>query len=262
MDCKSCPEPSPRPIVANVADMKNYRSSIPNAAQERVVSTYEANGQKQRVEYVLDGEVVGFRWFSEDGTAGTENPLKNRVMHGNMHYFEVGADGSRKTSFSEPYRNGLAHGIAKQYSDDGRLIGTYTMKRGTGWDFWRHRKDFGRSPVHILMEARSLKAGNLHGFEWWLDEDQKSVHQEAHFWENLQHGIRREWNNEGKLRRGFPQYWINNERVSKRQYLRACKKDSNLPPFRESDNKPARSFPPEVQAAIKETASLKLAARS
>jgi hypothetical protein len=39
--------------------MKNYRSSIPKAAQERVVSTHESNGQKKKVEYVLKGEVVG-----------------------------------------------------------------------------------------------------------------------------------------------------------------------------------------------------------
>ena len=242
--------------------MKNYRSSIPKGAQERVLSVHESTRNKQRVEYVLDGEVVGFRWFSEDGTAGTENPIKNGVMHGNMHYFEVGADGSRKSSFSEPYRNGLAHGIAKQYSDDGKLIGTYTMKRGTGWDLWRNRKDFGRSPVHVLSEARYVKGGNWHGFEWWLEEDQKSVQQEAYFWANLQHGIRREWNGAGKLKRGYPQYWVNNKQVSKRQYLRACAKDSNLPPFREIDNHPKRNFPPEVLAAIQETASLQAMAGS
>ena len=238
--------------------MKNYRSSIPKAAQECVVSFHETTGNEQRVEYVLDGEVVGFRWFSEDGTAGTENPIKNGVMHGNMHYFEVGADGSRKSSFSEPYRNGLAHGIAKQYSDDGKLIGTYTMKRGTGIDFWRTETYCGSSVY--LHEIRYIKDGNWHGFEWWLNDDQASVHQEAHFWENLQHGIRREWNGEGKLRRGYPQYWVNNKQVSKRQYLRACAKDSNLPPFREIDNLPARNFPPEVLAAIQETAKLQATA--
>jgi antitoxin component YwqK of YwqJK toxin-antitoxin module len=236
--------------------MKNYRSSIPKGAQERVLSVHESTRNKQRVEYVLDGEVVGFRWFSEDGTAGTENPMKNGVMHGNMHYFEVSADGSLKTSFSEPYRNGLAHGIAKQYSDDGKLIGTYSMKHGTGWDFWRHGKDFGRSPEHFLAEARYFKGGKFHGFEWWLEEDQTSLEQEAHFWEDLQHGIRREWNHEGKLRRGFPQYWVDNIRVTKRQYLRVCARDPNLPRYRAIDNFPERTFPLEVQAAISETAAL------
>jgi hypothetical protein len=106
------------------------------------------------------------------------------------------------------------------------------------------------------MEARAVNAGRFHGFEWWLEQDQKSVHQEAHFWQDLQHGIRREWNSDGKLRRGFPQYWVNNERVAKRQYLRACAKDPNLPAFRAGDDLPQRTFPPEVQAAIAEAAAL------
>ena len=101
-----------------------------------------------------------------------------------------------------------------------------------------------------LHEVRYIKDGKWHGFEWWLNEDQATVHQEAHFWENLQHGIRREWNGEGRLRRGFPQYWVNNQRVSKRQYLRAFVKDPNLPAFCEADNLPQRDFPPEVKAAI------------
>ena len=242
--------------------MKNYRSSIPKAAQERVVSTHESNGNKQLVEYVLNGETVGNRWFCEDGTAGTENPNKNGVMHGNMHYFEVGEDGKLRATFTEPYRNGLAHGVAKQYSEDGKLIGTYTMNRGTGWDLWRHENYSEAGPGYVLLEVRHLKSGNWHGFEWWLEEDQESVHQEAHFWENMQHGIRREWNHEGKLKRGFPQYWVANIRVTKRQYLRACAKDQNLPVLRAIDNFPQRSFPPEVQAAIEETARLPITAKS
>jgi hypothetical protein len=236
--------------------VKNYRSSIPKAARERIVSVHESTGNKQRVEYALDGEVVGFRWFSEDGTAGTENPMRNGVMHGNMHYFEVGADGKLRATFTEPYRNGLAHGTAKQWSGDGKLIGTYTMRHGTGWDFWRHEDYSEAGPSYVLLEARHLKGGNWHGFEWRLDWKQKSIRQEAHFWENMQHGIRREWNHEGKLKRGFPQYWVKNIRVPKRQYLRACAKDPNLPIYRSIDNLPERTFPLEVQAAISETAAL------
>jgi len=82
------------------------------------------------------------------------------------------------------------------------------------------------------------------------DEDQKSVHQENHFSQNLQHGIQRRWNFNGKLKRGYPKYWVNDKQVSKRQYLRARATDPTLPPFRKADNLPRRKFPPEVQAAI------------
>jgi hypothetical protein len=123
------------------------------------------------------------------------------------------------------------------------------MKHGTGLDLWHAKDNWGKGRVY-LSEARYIKEGKWHGFEWWLDEDQKSVHSEHHFWENLQHGIQREWNNQRRLRRGFPRYWVNNERVTKREYLRACAKDPNLPPFRESDNRPRRKFPADVLDAM------------
>lgn len=239
--------------------MKHYRSSIPKAAQERVASTYESSGKRQNVEYVLDGEVVGLRWFREDGVIGTETPLKSGMIHGTHYYFDDHPKGILRVTFAWPHRNGLAHGTAKQWSDEDKLIGTFTMTRGTGWDLWR--QDFQDGSIH-LSEALHYKDGKWHGFEWWLEHDQKSVHQESHLRENLQHGIRREWDHEGKLKRGYPQYWVNNNRVTKRQYLRACDKDPNLPPFHEIDNSPQRNFPPEVQAAIKPSTSFRPAALS
>ncbi|WP_263354013.1 toxin-antitoxin system YwqK family antitoxin [Acidicapsa acidisoli] len=209
---------------------------------------------------MLGDEVVGVRWFAQDGLMGSETPWKNGVPHGTMYYFDDRFDGLLRVTFAEPYRNGLSHGVAKQWSGyNGRLIGTYSMKRGTGIDLWRCETYSGKSVY--LHEARYIQGGKWHGFEWWLEDDQKSVHQEAHFWDNLQHGIRRLWNSEGRLRRGYPQYWVKNERVSKRQYLRACTQDPNLPLFREIDNLPQRKFPSEVRVAIKQTASLQLAAR-
>jgi antitoxin component YwqK of YwqJK toxin-antitoxin module len=235
--------------------MKNYRSSIPKAAQERVASNYISTRKIQRLDLVLDDKIVGVRGFDENGAMNTEVSWRDGKRHGNMYHFECDPDQEPRVTFVETYRHGLAHGVARQWSDyGGKPIGTYTMKQGTGIDFWRIETYSGKSVR--LHEVRYIKAGNWHGFEWWLEEDQKSVHQEAHFWENLQHGIRREWNGEGKLRRGFPQYWVNNERVTKRQYVRACAKDPNLPPFRAIDNLPQRIFPPEVQAAIEETAKM------
>jgi len=235
--------------------VKNYRSSIPKVARERVVSTHESNGEKQKVEYLFNGEVVGVRWFDKNGEMATETPFKNGVIHGTLYYFDDSFDGSLKVIFAEPYRNGFAHGTARQWSLDGEtLIGTYTMKHGTGLDLWRN---WGYESEHYyLSEARYLKDGKWHGFEWWLNEDQKTLHSENHFWKDLQHGIEREWNSAGRLRRGYPRYWVKNERVSKRQYLRAQAKDRNLPPFRAADNLPRRNFPPEVLAAIKSSAEI------
>ena len=229
--------------------MKNYRSSIPRVATERVLAAYPTGRQKRKAEYRINGKVVGVREFNQSGKLELERPLRNGLLHGMLYSCDDGIVIS-----AEPYRNGLAHGTARQWSYDGELIGTYTMKYGTGLDLWRCTKDWGDKRVY-LAEARFIKEGKWHGFEWWLNEDQKSVHDEQHFWENSQHGIQRSWNSKGHLRRGYPRYWISDKQVTKRQYLRACTKDPNLPPFWESDNRPGRKFPSEVLAAISLTAS-------
>ncbi len=117
------------------------------------------------------------------------------------------------------------------------------MKQGTGIDLWWQ----DHSGFAYLSEARYVKDGKWRGFEWWLNDDRKSVMSESHFWNDRMRGIQRSWNRAtGGLRRGYPKYWIHNQRVTKRQYVRACAKDPTLPPFREKDSHPPRRFPSEV----------------
>jgi antitoxin component YwqK of YwqJK toxin-antitoxin module len=108
--------------------MKNYRSSVPKMTQERVVSTHESNGQKKKAEYVLNGEVVGVRWFDKDGEIEAETPLKSGLIHGTQYRFDKHFDGTLRVAFAEPYRSGLAHGTARQW-DGETLIGAPTLWR-------------------------------------------------------------------------------------------------------------------------------------
>ena len=135
----------------------------------------------EKYEYLLDRDIVGVRYFDQNGQLELERPMRDGVFHGTLYSFDNGVVIS-----AEPYRNGLADGTAKQWSYEGELIGTYKMKHGTGVDLWRCKKNWGNKRV-FLAEARFLKDGKWHSFEWWLNEDQKSVHDEQHFWENLQH---------------------------------------------------------------------------
>lgn len=139
--------------------MKHYRSSIPKAAKERVVVTHPTGPQKYKAEYLVNGKVVGVRQFNQTGQLELERPMKNGVIHGILYSCEDGVVIS-----AEPYRNGFAHGIAKQWSYDGELIGTYTMKHGTGLDLWRCKKDWGNKRI-FLAEARFIKDGKWHGYE-------------------------------------------------------------------------------------------------
>ena len=99
--------------------MKHYRSSIPKAATECVLATYQTGLQKYKTEYLLNGEIVGVRQFDQNGQLEFERPMKNGVTHGTLYDMNDGV-----VTFAEPYRNGLAHGKAKQWSHHGDSIGT------------------------------------------------------------------------------------------------------------------------------------------
>jgi hypothetical protein len=121
------------------------------------------------------------------------------------------------------------------------------MVHGTGYDVWRGQIADG--PVHV-SEIHPMRDGLPHGFEWWLNEDQESVHEEKPWCEGKLHGVERFWVG-GKLRRGYPKYWVRDKAVQRRQYVSAARKDPTLPPFRLKDNSPRREFPPEIRRLLK-----------
>ena len=222
--------------VNNIA-ANAYKSSIPKNAEERSIPVC-ANDHGTAMECVLNGKVVGYRHFDEDGLLDLEYGLKDGKKHGMEYSWLFG-----QLYSAGPYVNGLIHGTARQWGDDGKLIGTYTLSNGTGIDLWRDQREDG---LIYLCEVWHWKKGKIHGFEWWINEDQKTVWTERHHFEGQLHGIWREWNDKGNLSRGFPQYYVQGEKVNKRQYLKACQTDPTLPPFRFEDNEPGRCFPPEV----------------
>jgi len=239
---------------------KRYKSDIPKNAEERMTRRH-ASGEKASAQYFVRGNLVGDRcWDNTHGPFGEdpvprplhkrltwEMPYRNGVMHGRHYYLENGL-----VTFIEPHKNGQRHGIARQYGDDGKLIGSYRMVHGTGIDLWRNERLAWRdgtckpSGECYLAEACYWVEGQLQGFVWWINEDQQSVFVERHLFKGLDHGIHREWNGHGRLSRGYPKYFVQGKQIKKRQYLRACLIDPTLPVFREKDNKPRRTFPPEI----------------
>lgn len=219
-----------------------YRTSIPVVADEHVTETYPG-GRKRRAEYLLDGVVVGIRTFFVTGDVEDEWALAGGVYHG-MHYRW---DEHGKLLSAIPYHEGREHGTARQWLLDGAFVGTYTMEHGTGLDLcWQERHDDGEVGGVYLAEASYRRNGKPHGFEWWINPDQLSVSAERHWRGGELHGVERAWNDRGRLRRGFPRYWLAGERVTKARYLEAWVMGGGGPPFRPADNLPARAFPPEV----------------
>ena len=226
----SRPSPAPR-----------YRSSIPKLATERVLARYPS-GAKQRAEYLLGPDLVGTRHFHETGEPSSETPLKQGRPHGLTYRWDMPG----VLLSTEPYVDGLPHGTARQW-ENGQLLGTYDMVHGTGVDLW-----WGRHPdgERFLAEARYLRDGHREGFEWWIHDDQRRVYEERHCRRGELHGIERVWDMEGRLRRGYPKYWVNGAQVSKRAYVSGCRRDATLPPFRDHEGAPERRFPPEILEAL------------
>lgn len=187
---------------------------------------------------------MGFRYYDDHGRLQLETPMKDGKRHGREYTW----DDDESLLSVEPYREGKCHGTAKQYGRDGRVVGTYKMVHGTRHDVWRNQ--FPDGPVYV-SEIHSMCGGSMHGYERWLNVDQKSVHEEKHWREGKHHGIEREWNHRGKLSRGYPKYWNRDGAVTKRQYIAAACKDPRLPPFRLNDNSSKREFPPEIRRLLK-----------
>ena len=220
------------------ARMRMFKSPIPRNAVETSVK-----GSKGFTELKLNGRVVGRRTYNKEGRLIRETSLKDGKKHG----LEIEWNDDGTLLSVEPYFEGRIHGMARQYGRRGRVVGTYRLVRGTGYDIWRWewREDF--APV---SEVHSQRDGQPHGYEWWLDPDQRNVHHERHWYEGNPHGIERMWNFQMKLRRGYPKYWIHGEPVTRRRYLGAAKLDKSLPPFLKKDNSPRRRFPPAIQKVL------------
>ena len=222
--------------------MRRFKSDIPSNVVEQTIREFRCDGGAiyyRVAECMLNGEVVGQRLYGEEGQLVIETPMRNGVKHGRE--YDWNDDGT--LSLIEPYVNGKIHGTARQYGRDGSVIGTYSLRHGTGYDIWRAENEDGAITV---SEIHTLKDGLRHGYEWWLSKPHVVWH-ELHFQEGEYHGIERQWLRANKLSRGFPRYWIKGERVDKRKYLRAAEKDPSLPPFRLKDNSPRRKFPSEIE---------------
>jgi hypothetical protein len=109
------------------------------------------------------------------------------------------------------------------------------MVHGTGHDLW-FDDDGG------LIEEHNRKNGEHHGIsrQWNCGK----LWEERYSKNGYLHGIWRVWCHYPRLSRGYPQYHINGDKVTKRAYIKACKTDPSLPPFKKSENKPNRKQRP------------------
>jgi len=205
--------------------------TIPKIATEQVKAYWET-GVKRSADYYVANKCVGCRGWTSSGVLEIEFGLEDDRRHGLFRTWHANGQLCEEVH----YEHGKEHGLSKQYDETGLLIGSYRMKHGTGLDLWFHT-------VGILSEERSLQAGNRHGYERWWNGDNRTVWREGHYWHGVEHGIFRKWNQQGRLCRGYPQYYVAGQRMMKKTYEKACRTDVTLPRFVKHENYPDRSLP-------------------
>lgn len=216
--------------------MESQRKYIPKDVREVTQSVHEW-GYKS-IACLLGRKVVGSRLRDENGGLIEEYGLRDNEKCGyERHWSNDGV-----LLYRRYFVDGKQHGIARQWNSKGTLLIVYRMRRGTGIDIWCNEDG-------ELQEEHPVRDGMRHGPERWWNENQRTIYIERYWYEGDLHGIEREWAETGRLRRGFPKYFIRNRQVNKQTYMREARKNQTLSPFRSKDNAPQRVLPREYLRA-------------
>ena len=224
--------------------MKHVKSDIPQGAIE--TSASEENdvlNDHRVVDCLFKGQLVGRRVYNREGVLILEAPMREGLKHGR----EITWDDDGTLLLIEPYVKGKIHGTAKQYGRNGKVIGTYTIHHGTGLDVWRQEDEDHQvfvSEIHHLQDVLP------NSYEWGFASSKEDLWQERNWNMGKLHGIERVWNNRGRLRRGYPKFYIADRAVSRQKYIKMALSDKSLPVYREKDDLAHREWPEEIKRLI------------
>lgn len=211
--------------------MKRRRPrSIPRAAVER-----DGDGC---VQYFLGKKLAARVCYHSTGAIDWEMHYDDQ---GRQHGVERQEFPDGRLMYRSRYRHGLQIAWQEQWGFTGRLVIRKRFVNGTGTDLWAGCSNRA-GDASALAEERHFVAGKRHGPERWWNPD-GTIYSEAWLVEGVEHGIAREWNDAGRLRRGFPRYFVRGERVTFRAYEQARRKDRTLPDRVEKDDLPRRTPP-------------------
>jgi hypothetical protein len=175
--------------------------------------------------YRVGDETVGiiYYWDRNKSQLHSEELFKGGQKHGLQRAWH----GNGQLRWERPYKDGQMHGAFTQFDKAGKLLGSFVMKEGTGnFQTWY---DNGR-----LEYVRPYKKGKEDG-ELRTFYDNGILFQSITYKEGKAHGISYQWDRDGKPTQDSPKFYLQDQRVTKEEYLKAAEKDKSLPPIKASD---------------------------
>ncbi len=204
-----------------------YPSDIPEGVDERLL-TLDEYGDTVHACFVA-GEEIARRIRDETGAVIEEVMMSGGIRQGSLRrWFSNGI-----LRFKTHFETGKEHGVARQFGIDGALLGTYEMSNGTGLDIWWHEN--GK-----IAEERHIVDGLHHGCKLWWNEDGMQVYTERFWQRGRLHGVVREWQEDGRLRPGYPEYYIRSKKVRPAEYAEAAESDPSLIRYHKEHDTPSR----------------------
>jgi hypothetical protein len=165
---------------------------------------------------------------------------------GRNHGLEIERDGDYIQWCAE-WVHGRQHGLAIQFDPRGRPLMVTEFVHGRGLDIWANWSNRGRNRSEP-GEVHSWRDGHLHGYVWWGPP--RALSSEEHFVRSKLHGITRRWDSDGALERGYPQFYVDDVKVTRRAYAAAQAADPRLPAYRAEDDRNVRAMPAAVRDAF------------
>jgi hypothetical protein len=186
---------------------------------------------------LLGSRRLGRLIWSRDGALMHEQPLD---AQGRAHGIEIEYDDSGAVVWCATWVHGSMDGPVVQLDERGVPVLVTGFEGGRGTDLWMS--------CGQISEVRELLDGAPHGLLRWGDPTRPS--EEGYFVRGQRHGIFREWESDGRLRKGFPRYYLDDARVSRRVYEAARVEDPSLRPYVAREDVNRRAMPEAVREAL------------
>ena len=164
--------------------------------------------------------------WSLEGAVLSECPFDRRgLRHGlELSRYEDGA-----VEWQVRWLRGVMHGSAQQFDEDGHVLYRSRFNQGTGIDLWVQGSE--------IVELRELEDNERHGLERWGHP--RLPYEEAFYLRGRRAGVFRRWAGVD-LEAGYPKFFVDDEEVSKNEYLRARRERAELPAYVPAENGRAR----------------------